>query len=153
MEFGQTNDPFREVIEFVEQLYTELAQSKSNFSDYSCLFCRSEYFDLHTLVYHIEDFHRNQILDGTFNLQQNFEELIKKKIGTVVKAEELQPEQRTLESNQLYQCAKCKITYASVNAITSHVNQCSVSVQNVVRSANVVAPPPPPNPNLYGCAR
>lgn len=152
MEFGQKSDPFREVIEFVEQLYSELAQSKSNFSDYSCLFCRSEYIDLHSLLYHIEDYHRNQILDGTFNLQQNFEELIKKKIGTVVKTEE-QPEQRTLESNQLYQCAKCKITYASVRAITEHVNQCTVSVQSVVRSTNILPPPPPPNPNLYGCAR
>lgn len=152
MEFGQKNDPFREVIEFVEQLYSELAQSKSNFNDYSCLFCRSEYLDLHTLLYHIEDYHRNQILDGTFNLQQNFEELIKKKIGTV-KSED-QPEQRALESNQLYQCAKCKITYSSVRAITEHVNQCSVSVQSVVRSTNILAPPAPlPNPNLYGCAR
>lgn len=153
MEFGQKSDPFREVIEFVEQLYSELAQSKSNFSDYSCLFCRSEYMDLHLLLYHIEDFHRNQILDGTFNLQQNFEELIKKKIGTVVKTEE-PPEQRALESNQLYQCAKCKVTYASVRAITEHVNQCTVSVQNVVRSTNILAAPPAPiNPNLYGCAR
>ncbi|KAG4075440.1 hypothetical protein HA402_015093 [Bradysia odoriphaga] len=154
MEFGQKSDPFREVIEFVEQLYSELAQNKSNFSDYSCLFCRSEYMDLNLLLYHIEDYHRNQILDGTFNLQQNFEELIKKKIGTVVKEE--QPEQRTLESNQLYQCAKCKVTHSSVRAITEHVNQCSVSiVQSVVRSTNFLAPAPqpPPNPNLYGCAR
>lgn len=155
MEFNQKSDPFREVIEFVEQLYAELAQSKSNFSDYSCLFCRSEYMDLNLLLYHIEDYHRNQILDGTFNLQQNFEELIKKKIGTVVKTEE-QPEQHTLETNQLYQCAKCKVTYASVRAITEHVSQCSVSVQSVVRS-NILAPAPvpqpPPNPNLYGCAR
>lgn len=153
MEFGQKSDPFREVIEFVEQLYSELAQSKSNFSDYSCLFCRSEYTDLNLLLYHIEDYHRNQILDGTFNLQQNFEDLIKRKIGTVVKAEP-EPEQRALETSQLYQCAKCKVTYASVRAITEHVNQCTVSVQSVVRSTNILAPlPPPPNPNLYGCAR
>lgn len=136
-----TSDPFNEVIEFVQQLYKEFAQNKLNFSDYNCIFCLSEYSTLAPLLTHIEYCHRDQVLDGTFNLHRNSGELIRNRIAINEQPSVVsnRPKMNQQHVEQLYQCAKCFATFEQVEDVTQHLAQCALED---TYSNNYNTPPP-----------
>lgn len=162
MDIVQASESFREVIDFVERLYIELAQTKTHFNDYSCIFCSCAYFELNALISHIEDFHRDQILQGTFDLERNFEEFLRSRIlgSSGAAKDEVEASQSPYE---MYQCAKCQQTFVSVADITEHLVICSrnevcqqqqqQSHHHQQQQQTQIEPPAVQNQNLYGCAR
>lgn len=108
-------DAFQEVLDFIQHLYTELSKEK-HLTHYFCLFCSQEYTDLRLLLRHTSDLHRHKILDGTINLEQDFEAIVRKKIQT--------KDQQSNTNQQLYQCVQCQQMFNSLEIITEHLNHC-----------------------------
>lgn len=129
------NDLLQDVLTYIPQLYNALAKER-NIQCYICLFCAQDYDDLRSLLRHTSFSHRTKILDGTINLEQDFEALIRKKLDT--KEQESQ--------NQLYQCVQCQQMFTSLEIITEHLAHCqppapqpqssAASISNVVPSSN-----------------
>lgn len=134
-------DPFTEISDFVHQLYKELvAQNQPHaFNDFSCVFCDAAYLELQHLSAHLESVHRHQVHNGTFQLQPDFEEIIRKRIlqagvsnqhqhhrpSAVESA--LPPTNMEAPPGHMYQCAKCFATFAQMDDVTQHVAQCSMN--------------------------
>lgn len=128
----QQTDAFQDVIDYVQNLYADLAKEK-HFSTYFCLFCTQEFVDLRLLLRHTSYAHRTKILDGTTNLDQDFEALVRKKL-------ELKEQQAAAASQQLYQCVQCQQMFNSLEVISEHLNHCQVAggAGNVLQTGGVV---------------
>lgn len=124
----QPTDTFQEVIDFVHNLYSELAKEK-HLTTYFCLFCTQEFVDLRLLLRHIAYSHRTKILEGSMNLDQDFETLVRKKV-------ELKEQQTATANQQLYQCVQCQQMFNSLDVISEHLNHCQVATTatNVVQA-------------------
>lgn len=136
-------DPFTEITDFVHQLYKELVAQKEPhaFNDFSCVFCDAAYFHLSHLTQHLESVHRHQVLNGTFQLQSNFEEIIRARILQGIATNQQQPlalDQSTSQSvkmeslaqappGHMYQCAKCFATFGHMDEVTQHVAHCAMN--------------------------
>lgn len=127
----QQTDAFQDVIDYVQNLYADLAKEK-HFSTYFCLFCSQEFVDLRLLLRHTSYGHRTKILDGTTNLDQDFEALVRKKL-------ELKEQQTAAANQQLYQCVQCQQMFNSLDVISEHLNHCQVAstATNVLQTASV----------------
>lgn len=127
----QQADTFQEVIDYVQNLYSELLREKQ-LTTYFCLFCTQEFVDLRLLIRHTSSAHRTGILDGSTNLDQDFEALVRKKI-------ELK-EQQNAANQQLYQCVQCQQMFNSLDVISEHLNHCQVetTTANVMQQSNIV---------------
>lgn len=126
----QQTDAFQDVIDYVQNLYADLAKEK-HFSTYFCLFCTQEFVDLRLLLRHTSYAHRTKILDGTTNLDQDFEALVRKKL-------ELKEQQAAAASQQLYQCVQCQQMFNSLEVISEHLNHCQVGGGAAAAAANVL---------------
>lgn len=134
-------DPFTEITDFVHQLYKELVAQKEphTFNDFSCVFCDAAYLQLSHLTDHLESVHRHQVQNGTFQLQPNFEEIIRARIlqGSVTDQQPLALDQTSqsikMESltqappGHMYQCAKCYATFGQMDEVTQHVAHCNMN--------------------------
>lgn len=123
----QQTDSFQEVLDYIQHLYTELAREK-NLSYYVCLFCTQDFSDLRTLLRHTSFSHRTKILDGSISLDQDLDELVRKKI--------LDKEQQS-QNQQLYQCVQCQQMFDSLEVISDHLTHCqpAPAISNVVPSS------------------
>lgn len=125
----QQNDSFQEILDYIQNLYTEISKEKS-LRYYVCLFCTQDFNDLRSLLRHTSFSHRTKILDGTISLDQDFETLVRKRI---------QAKEQQCQNHQLYQCVQCQLMFNSLEIITEHLQQCqlpSVTISNVVPSSN-----------------
>lgn len=129
-------DLLQDVLTYIPQLYNAIAKER-NIQCYVCLFCAQDYDDLRSLLRHTSFSHRTKILDGTINLEQDFEALLRKKLD--------QKEQES--QNQLYQCVQCQQMFSSLETISEHLAHCqppaqplpqpsTASISNVVSSSN-----------------
>lgn len=114
----QQSDGFQEVLDYIQHLYTELGKEK-HLTQYFCLFCAQEFVDLRLLLRHTSYLHRSKILDGTINLEQDFEALVRKKIQA--------KEQQNHPNQQLYQCVQCQQMFSSLEVISEHLNHCQTA--------------------------
>lgn len=124
---------FRSVIEYVRQLYDELA-SERELSSFYCLFCANESATVFSLVQHITEVHKPRIDDGTIDVRQDFRPIVENKI--------LQAQQnRTVitENVQIYQCVQCRQRFRSWDAVSDHLSHCQPP-------AEPPAPQPAPHP-------
>lgn len=129
----QQNDSFQDVLDYIQHLYTELAKEK-NLRYYVCLFCTQDFNDLRSLLRHTSFSHRTKILDGTISLEQDFEDVVRKKI---------QAKEQQNQNQQLYQCVQCQQMFSSLETISEHLAHCqppSANISNVVPPSNNSAP-------------
>lgn len=125
----QQNDSFQDVLDYIQHLYMELGKEKT-MRYYICLFCTQDFNDLRSLLRHTSFSHRTKILDGTISLEQDFEDVIRKKI---------QAKEQQSQNQQLYQCVQCQQMFDSLDTISEHLTHCqppSAAISNVVPSSN-----------------
>lgn len=132
-------DAFQEVLDFIQHLYAELSKEK-NLTHYFCLFCAQEYVDLRLLLRHTSDLHSTKILDGSINLEQDFEAIVRKKIQV--------KEQQSHVNQQLYQCVQCQQMFNSLETISEHLNHCQPTTTTVVQPQSSVESVPSINDNV-----
>lgn len=157
----QQSNSYTEVIEYIQKIYAEYCQNKPSFNQFACIFCKNVYAQLRFLLTHIEGYHKSQILDGSFKLQRNFEKLIS------ANAEPAEGIYNKMDQTigQLYQCAKCYVTFERVEDISHHLTECAMDnvyqqhpIQHHAQHQQQQVPVPAPviqptREDIYGCAR
>lgn len=141
----QTTDTFQDVIDYIHQLYTEIG-NETHLSQLFCLFCAQEFVDIRILLRHTTAAHRTKILDGSINLEQDFEAIIRKKIEL---KEQQQNQSQTNNSQQLYQCLQCQQTFNSLEIISEHLNHCPANVVQTTSNVAVSNVPSVSNTSSY----